>query len=603
MLQNFTIPDQKIEEILIKGNYISKEDLEPARKYAKSRDTSVVEYFLVNDFINKDLLGQAIAEHYELAYADINSNPPSRDEVLRIPEEIAKKNRIIFFMEDQDGIVISTDNPENEAWFDEVRKLFPKRDIFVAYSLPEDIDSMMIYYRKSLKTRFAQIIEESERVIPEIIDEIFDDALIYNASDIHFEPKRKEVLVRFRIDGILHEAGRIPKKYYLNILNRVKVQAHLQIDDHFSAQDSSIRYNKNGQQVDLRISILPTLDGEKIVVRVLSSYMRGFSLNDIGLRAEDQRIIEEASRKPFGMMLNTGPTGSGKTTTLYSILKVLDNPEINITTIEDPVEYRIKSINQIQVNTKTGLTFSRGLRSIVRQDPDVILVGEIRDTETAEIAVNAALTGHLLLSTFHANDAATAIPRLLDMGVEPFLLASTLEIIVAQRLARRICENCRTSYTENTETLEKSIPNAKYYFKNDVVTLYKGKGCKACSETGFKGRIAIFEIIKVTQEIQDLILEDPSSHRIWKIARQQGSKTLFEDGVKKVLTGITEINELLRVASPPEFEQEKYGKPEYKPTKKSGKKPKAKSRTKGRGNKSAAKKSPVKRSKKGQKKN
>ena len=262
-------------------------------------------------------------------------------------------------------------------------------------------------------------------------------------------------------------------------------------------------------------------------------------------------MITTAAKKPFGMILVTGPTGSGKTTTLYALVKILNKIDVNIMTIEDPVEYKIMGINQIRVNTQTNLTFAKGLRSIVRQDPDIILVGEIRDKETAEISVNAALTGHLLLSTFHANDSATAIPRLLDMSVEPFLLASTLEVIIAQRLVRKICSNCRASKQVSIATIKKLLPEAEQYFVGKTINLYHGKGCEVCSGSGYKGRTAIFEIIQINKELKELILKNPSTNQIWEVARRYGSRSLFEDGIDKVKNGVTTINELLRVAEPP----------------------------------------------------
>lgn len=386
---------------------------------------------------------------------------------------------------------------------------------------------------------------------PEIIEEILTDAVSFRTSDIHFEPQEKEVIVRFRIDGVLHEAGRIPKEYYENIVNRLKVQARLRIDEHYAAQDGAIRFVRDGHLIDARLSLIPTLDGEKIVLRLLADYMRSFALSDLGLLGDGQKLLEVSAKKPFGMILVTGPTGSGKTTTLYAVLRTLNNPEVNITTIEDPVEFKIPGINQIQVNQQTNLTFAKGLRSIVRQDPDIILVGEVRDQETAEIAVNAALTGHLLLSTFHANDASTAIPRLIDMGIEPFLLSSTLELIIAQRLVRRICESCRYSISVKTISLEKILPKAKKYFSKESITLYKGKGCPKCSGTGYKGRIGIFEFINMNPELQELILKNPSSQQIWEVSEKNGAISLFEDGLEKVKNGLTTLDELLRVANPP----------------------------------------------------
>lgn len=285
-----------------------------------------------------------------------------------------------------------------------------------------------------------------------------------------------------------------------------------------------------------------------MVIRILSDYIRDLSLADLGLSEWSKKLITEAMKKRYGMILNTGPTGSGKTTTLYAILKGLLSPEVNITTIEDPVEYRITGINQIQVSHEHDITFAKGLRSIVRQDPNIILVGEIRDSETVEIAINAALTGHLLLSTFHANDAATAIPRLLDMGIEPYLLASTLTLIIAQRLLRRICPYCRVSEVHSRDSLKKYLLSPEMYFSEESVRLYKGKGCEKCGFTGYNGRIAVFEMIYVTDEMRTLIETAPGSAKIWQLAKSQGAKSYFEDGLEKVLIGNTTLEELLRVA-------------------------------------------------------
>ena len=391
-----------------------------------------------------------------------------------------------------------------------------------------------------METRFSEIVSSQTRVAPEIIDEIVSDALAFKASDIHFEPQEKEVVVRFRVDGVLQEAGRVSKEIYENILNRIKVQAHMRIDEHFAAQDGAIRFPKDKGFIDMRVSLIPILDGETIVIRLLAEYVKGFTFADLGVSQKDQEIFLKAAKKPFGMIMVTGPTGSGKSTTLYALIKMLNLPSVNITTIEDPVEYKVVGINQIQVNTQTDLTFAKGLRSIVRQDPDIVLVGEIRDLETAEIAVNAALTGHLLFSTFHANDAATAIPRLLDMGVEPFMMASSLELIIAQRLVRKICDQCRVSFTSQP---------TKFFPKE--TTLYKGKGCNNCGNTGYKGRTAIFEFIRIEGAMQELILKHPSTREIADLAKGSGSHSLFEDGLEKVKNGITTMEELLRVALPP----------------------------------------------------
>lgn len=544
--------DEVIKEILSREGYVTPLDIEKAENYAKANKVSLVEYLLSQELLTKDLLGQAVAEAYGIPYADLNSNQPSKEQVLRIPVDVASVFRVVVFNEKEEEIVVTTDNPAAPSLKQKLDALFSPKKIILAYSLPEDIDDAFIHYRTTLETRFQKIIESQRKIAPGIIDEILADALLLRASDVHIEPREKEALIRFRIDGVLHDAGRISPEYHENILNRIKVQAHLRIDEKYAMQDGAIRYSKDGREADIRVSIAPTLDGEKVVLRLLAEYVRGFALSDLGLSSEHQKKITEASKKPFGMILVTGPTGSGKTTTLYALLKTLNTSRVNIATIEDPVEYKILGVNQIQVNPEKEITFAKGLRSIVRQDPNIILVGEIRDRETTEISINAALTGHLLLSTFHANDAVTAIPRLIDMGAEPFLLASTLEVIIAERLVRKICESCRVSREASLKELHEKYNWARKYIDVEHLTIYEGKGCNVCNHTGYKGRTGIFEFITVTPKMQALILKNPSSREIWHMAREEGSRSLFEDGIEKAKNGITSIEELLRVAEPPE---------------------------------------------------
>ncbi len=559
-----TVNDKIIKKGLLEEAYVEEQDIKEAEDFAKKNGVSFLEYLFSKNLITKDLLGQAIAEHFKVPYADLNSIIPDAEQVKKIPERIARKHRAVLFQEKEDEVVITTDkiteekslspdkiivtdNESQENIFSSIREIFPNKKITIAYSLTEDIDAVFKHYQKPLETRFSKIIEKKQRVIPELLEEIFNDALSYKASDIHFEPRDSYVLVRFRVDGSLQEAGRIPKEFYENILNRIKVESSLRIDEHFTAQDGALRHKKGDTVIDFRTSIIPTVRGEKVVLRVLSAYAQSFSLSDLGLSLEQEELLAEAAQKPFGMIIVSGPTGSGKTTTLYGLLKIVNTPDVNIATIEDPVEYKVMGINQTQVSDKSNFTFSKGLRSLIRQDPDVILVGEIRDRETAEIAVNAALTGHLLYSTFHANDAATSIPRLLDMGVEPFLLASTLEVVVAQRLVRKICEECRYSVIKKAKDFDTpKLKEAKKYF-SDSMTFYEGKGCSVCNYTGYKGRTGIFEFIKITDTIQDLILEKPSANEIKKIAKKEGTKPMFEDGVRKVKMGITTLEEVMRV--------------------------------------------------------
>ncbi|MEK7560890.1 MAG: GspE/PulE family protein [Patescibacteria group bacterium] len=545
--------DQKISDILVHGNYVAPFDFGRAKIRASKRGLGVIDYLIEEGELTKDLVGQAMAESYGVPYADLNSRIPSREQVLQIPEDAALKFRAVLFTVEARRVTIATDHPDEPELKSAMQKILPRREITIAYSLPEDLDATFVNYRAPLETRFKDIVEKEPQAAPKLIDAVFDDAIAYHASDIHFEPQEHDAVIRLRIDGVLHEAGRIAREYYENIVNRIKVQAHLRIDEHFAAQDGAMRYKREGGEFDLRISVIPTLDGEKIAIRVLTRYIKGFNLIDLGFSAREQDLIMRVVRRPYGMILTTGPTGSGKTTTLYALLKIVHQPEVNITTIEDPVEYKIAGVNQIQVNAETELTFAKGLRAIVRQDPDIILVGEIRDHETAEIAVNSALTGHLLLSTLHANDAATAIPRLLSMGIEPFLLASTLKVVIAQRLVRRICETCRYSEVLSGGLFAKRYPQIVKYWPENSATFYRGEGCSRCGKTGYRGLIGLFEMISVTGEMHDMILRHPTAQQIMVLARKQGTRSLFEDGIAKVQNGVTTIDELRRVAPPPQF--------------------------------------------------
>jgi len=542
--------EKKVLEILVSQEYITNEDLEKALKYTNSKEDGILSYFISEGILNKSLIGQAIAEHFETVYSNLETNPPSREQVLKIPEMVARQHTCTVASIDDEQVTIACDNLEDDKIVAQIKPLFKNLNVKLSFAFKEDILPVFVHYRKPLGTRFINIINQQKRIAPEIVTEIVKDAIALHASDIHFEPQEKEVLVRFRIDGSLREAGRLPKFYYDNILNRIKVQARLPIDEHYSALDGAIRFKREGHTTDLRVSITPTLDGEKVAIRILGEYIRNFSLSELGLSAEDESFLIEKSKKSYGMILTVGPTGSGKTTTLYGLLKILNHPEINITTIEDPVEYKIVGVNHIEVNVKTGLTFANGLRTIVRQDPNVILVGEIRDPETADIAVNAALTGHILLSTFHANDAATAIPRLIEMGIEQYLLASTLEIIIGQRLVRRVCQSCRISKLITVEEAERLFKGAKAFMPKKGINSYIGKGCDSCAGTGYRGRVALFEIIKNNREMAEVIMKNPTSQSIWAVARKHGSKILFEDGLEKIKNGQTTLEEVLRVAPP-----------------------------------------------------
>jgi len=545
------VNDDKLKEILLRENYVSAENIKKSEDRAKERGSNFIDWLFEEGIISKDTLGQALAEAYGVKYADLGSQPPAKELVKKLPEDAARKYKAVPFKEVGSSVIIATEDPKQASLEATLGKYFPHKKIEIYLGNATDIKDQYSNFDRTLKTSFSEIVKSKEKFAPEVLSEIFSDAIKFHASDIHFEPQETETIIRFRVDGALQEAGRIPKEYYENILNRIKVESHLRIDEHSSAQDGSMRYTNADGNLDMRVSIVPILDGEKVSLRLLSQYVKSFSMADLGLSHPDEERLEKFSAKPFGMILVTGPTGSGKTTSLYAILKILNHPDRNITTIEDPAEYRIPGVNQIQVNSQTELTFAKGLRSIVRQDPDIILVGEIRDNETAEIAVNAALTGHLLLSTFHANDAATAVPRLLDMEIEPFLLSSTLEIIIAQRLIRKLCVKCRRSSSVGINEIKTTYPEVAKYL-SEKTTLYESPGCDACNHSGFKGRTAIFEMIEISKDIKNLILKNPSSDEIRQLASKAGNKTMFEDGLEKVFAGITTLSELIRVANPPE---------------------------------------------------
>ncbi len=561
-----------LKKILLSENYLTEQDLVKAEQEAVTHKTTLENYLVSSGLFTKSLLGQAIAESFGVPYADLKVQAPAKELAQKIPENFAREYGVLALFEDASGVHVAAGDPTNEKLSSEVKAFFPKQKIVFHYSFPEDIIEQFVHYQQPLETRFSAILKDSSKIAPELLEEIFRDAVALHTSDIHFEPQEKDVIIRFRVDGVLREAGRLPKEAYDNVINRIKVQARLRIDAHYAAQDGAMRVTLGDSYADLRISIVPTLNGEKVVARILSSYVRSFSLSDIGLSPRHQKMMTEASHKPFGMILVTGPTGSGKSTTLYSLLKLLNRADANLTTIEDPVEYRIAGINQIQVNVETNLTFAQGLRSIVRQDPNIILVGEIRDKETAEISVNAALTGHLLLSTFHANDASTAIPRLLEIGIEPFLLASTLELVIAQRLVRQICDNCRYSKALTKDDIAR-MPASVVPYLSSQTTLYRGKGCTVCSMSGYKGRIALFEFIEISEEMEELMLKNPSGGQIAHLAREQGSLTMFEDGIEKIKNGQTTIEELLRVAAPPKSATVVAADPAASPVTKPARKP------------------------------
>ncbi|MEK7625714.1 MAG: GspE/PulE family protein, partial [Patescibacteria group bacterium] len=510
-----------IKEILLKETYVSNEDLEKAENALVKTRGSLVDYLLSENIISKQLLGQAIAEYYDVMYVDLGQEKLDETMVDLVPEAMARARGVIAFAKTADGIKLGMTDPKDL----EVRKAIEKRSGFPVipfYITDEDLAIALYVYGPGFKKTFDSLyekflgsnisIEERDEISVKLVDIFLEYGYKNRASDIHIEPYESKVVIRFRIDGVMHDILEIQKQKDKTknlpdfIITRLKILSKIPTDQHHTALDGKLRYTVGNDTFDIRVSVVPVNYGENMVMRLLSSTGRQFSLTDIGFSAENLEKVKLAIKNPHGMILVTGPTGSGKTTTLYAVMKILNKRDVNIATIEDPVEYDIEGISQIQVDTKTNLTFALGLRAIVRQDPDIIMVGEIRDEETASIAINSALTGHLVLSTLHTNDAATTLPRLLDMKIEPFLVASTVNLVIAQRLVRKICAKCRISYNLSEE--EKILVNGNTHITEycakkecadlDKVRFYKGQGCKVCGNTGYEGRIGIFEVLEMS---------------------------------------------------------------------------------------------------------
>lgn len=551
------LPDEQIKSLLLQAG-IKQETVSDLETFATNARVTLQDAAIEKDAITDEGLGLLIANYFKAHFVTL-AKESIPEEVFRIvPERIARKYKIVSFARDANGIKVATANPNNSAVIEMIaRKTWQKVTPYLATE--RDIDNTLQLYRKDLQKIINELLRgeingPSARFdnapIAKIVDLLITYAYRDKASDIHIEPEEKDFLVRFRIDGILHDVLTLDKKMIERILTRIKVLSRLRTDEHLSAQDGKMRIRIDDEDLSLRVSIIPIVDGEKVVLRLLSSHFRQFSLLDLGMNGEDLRKVNSALNKSYGMILSTGPTGSGKTTSIYAILKIINTREKNITTIEDPVEYRIEGVNQIQENAKANLTFASGLRSILRQDPNVIFVGEIRDSETAGIAINAALTGHLVVSTLHTNDAATALPRLIDMKIEPFLVASTVNVIVAQRLVRKICESCKIQKVVTRSAVLKNISEdmiGRHFPPQGDITLYSGKGCKVCHFTGYAGRIGVFEVLEMTENIRKLILNKSDADVITHAAASEGMTSMLYDGLDKVARGLTTLEEVLRV--------------------------------------------------------
>lgn len=577
------VEPQQLKAFMVDAGMINKDQFEKAETEAKKNGKVIEDVLISQHLITKEQLIKLEAYILGIPFVDLRKEVISPEVLHIIPEPIARKNNIIAFRKEGRNLEVAMLDPEDLRTIEFIKK---KADLKILPRLTTDdgIKAALRQYQKTLEAEFGDIIKEEARDIksvregvpegePEdlrkvaeelpvirIVDTLMRHAVLQRASDIHVEPTEKEVIVRYRIDGILHDTMVLPKTISLGIVARIKVLSNLKLDEHRLPQDGRFKVETDEYRYSIRVSILPIFDGEKIVMRLLPETSKVYSLEALGLRGEAMEHVQHILKKPVGMILITGPTGSGKTTTLYAMMEILNSPEVNISTVEDPIEYRMLRINQTQVNPKIGLSFANGLRSLVRQDPDIIMVGEIRDNETASLAINAALTGHLVLSTLHTINAAGAIPRLIDMKAEPFLISSTLNIILAQRLVRKICPQKEkyflsqaelknfSNYCDLDKILEilkrEKIVSAKSSFKN--IPFYRPKISKESPE-GYKGRIGIFEVLPVTETIKEMIVKKATSDEIQAQAQKEGMITMVEDGFIKAAQGLTSIEEILRV--------------------------------------------------------
>lgn len=549
------ISDAQVREVVLNSKLADEKQLKEVVTYAQASNRSLQDALVDREIVKDEDLGKTIAASLKVPFVTLSKQQIPEDLFVIIPQRVARKFKVVVFARSADGISMATADPLKP----EIAELIAKKTgqkVKVFYATPKDIDGVLALYKKDIQKTIDGLLKEDIGAGPpvtKIVDAMIEFAYYDKASDVHIEPREQDAIVRFRIDGVLQDVLVISASLHDRIVTRIKVLSSLRTDEHLSAQDGKMQMHFEEETLDIRVSIIPIADGEKIVMRLLSSRSRQYSLSDLGMNEKDLAIVTKAYTRSFGMILSTGPTGSGKTTTIYAMLRVLNQRDRNITTIEDPIEYRIQGANQIQVNVKTNLTFANGLRSILRQDPNIIFVGEIRDSETAGIAVNAALTGHLVFSTLHTNDAATAIPRLIDMKVEPFLVASTVNVIIAQRLVRRICESCRGQVQVSQDELMKSFPDEliKKYFphlsKEKGGAVYQGAGCKVCRGTGYLGRLGLFEVLEVTKDVRELIGQRADADLIERQAVKEGMTTILEDGLDKIARGLTTMEEVVRV--------------------------------------------------------
>ncbi len=580
------IDPEQLKSFLLDAGLVTKEALAKASAEAEEKKTTLEAILVKNGVISEDDFRRAKAYILGIPFVDLKKEKISREILFLIPEPIARKHNIVAFQKNEKGLEVAMLDPEDLEAIDFIKKGVGLK-ILPRLTDVGSIKNLLLQYQKSLKAEFGDIVEQealklkasaeesaeepdagklqklaADLPVVRIVDALLSHAILQRASDIHIESFETEVVVRYRIDGILHDAMMLPKNVAAGIVARIKVLSNLRLDEKRLPQDGRFKTETADQKVSFRVSILPTYYGEKVVMRLLPETSHGLTLEQSGLHGENLERIQSAMHQATGMILVTGPTGSGKTTTLYTLMAILNTPNVNISTIEDPIEYQMPRINQTQVKPEIGLTFANGLRALVRQDPDIVMVGEIRDKETASLAINAALTGHLVLSTLHTNSAAGAVPRLLDMGAESFLLVSTINVIVAQRLVRQL-DQAKEKYflspaeTKKLEALvdlerildwlkQEKIVEPKTTWKE--IPFYKPKPSLE-SEDGYHGRIGIHEVLPISLAIKELIMKGATSGAIERQAKSEGMMTMLEDGVFKAVQGITTLEEVLRVVT------------------------------------------------------
>jgi type IV pilus assembly protein PilB len=573
MASRLPISQDELKKILFDAKVVKEEDWKEAKENAHRRRRGAEEVLIERGFLNLRYLHELISDSLKVPFINLRKRKLDHEVLNIIDEKTARKAKGIPFALEKGKLKVAFVNPKDKTALALIKKV-SKKKIEVFMTSYKNFLFASRLYQKNIQEELNEILDskilkvdgkptEVEVPIIKIIDAILESALFEQASDIHIEALPDAVVVRFRVDGDLHDVVELPSSIHDAVIARIKILSNLRIDEHRVPQDGRFSFKIEDEEESVRVSVLPAFYGEKIVMRLMTDDAQNLSLEDLGFLEHNQEVMLRQVKKPFGMILVVGPTGSGKTTTLYSVLNILNTEEVNISTIEDPIEYGVHRVNQTQINPKASYDFSGGLRALLRQDPDIIMIGEIRDNDTAQISVRAGLTGHLVLSTLHTNNATGAPPRLLDMGVEPFLVASTLNLVIAQRLVRRICLNCVESF-KLTKDQQKSLGhefNLEEMFKRfkelkliesnihsfaDLM-FYKGKGCSRCNGSGYSKRIAVLELLENNKKVQDCIIRNCTSAEIQTVAKEEGMITIFEDGMQKVLLGMTTIEEILRI--------------------------------------------------------